>query len=206
MIEALIVSNVLLWVAVVVLAGVVVALARQIGVLFERVAPAGALLQGHGPAIGAAAPVVGAEDLRGIMHAVGEARDDGRSTLLFFLSPTCPVCKTLLPVLRAIARREHAWLDVVLASDGPRDEHEAFVRAEQLDGFPYLLSPSLGLAWQVGKLPYAALVDGAGVVRAKGLVNTREHVESLFEAMERGVASIQDYMEAQERRAEVAQR
>lgn len=206
MIEALIVSNVLLWVAVVVLAGVVVALARQIGVLFERVAPAGALLQGHGPVIGAAAPVVGAEDLRGTMHAVGEARDDGRSTLLFFLSPTCPVCKTLLPVLRAIARREHAWLDVVLASDGPRDEHEAFVRAEQLDGFPYLLSPSLGLAWQVGKLPYAALVDGAGVVRAKGLVNTREHVESLFEAMERGVASIQDYIAAQERRTEVAQR
>jgi methylamine dehydrogenase accessory protein MauD len=205
-IEALIVSNVILWVAVVVLAGVVVALARQIGVLFERVAPAGALLQGHGPVIGAAAPVVAAEDLRGGRHPVGEARADGRSTLLFFLSPTCPVCKTLLPVLRAIARRERAWLDVLLASDGPRAEHEAFVRAERLDAFPYLLSPSLGMAWQVGKLPYAALVDGDGVVRAKGLVNTREHLESLFEAMARGVPSIQDYLEAQERRTEGAQR
>jgi methylamine dehydrogenase accessory protein MauD len=205
-IEALIVSNVILWITVVVLAGVVVALARQIGVLFERVAPAGALLQGHGPAIGAAAPVIGAEDLRGGMHAIGEPRDDGRSMLLFFLSPTCPVCKTLLPVLRSIARRESAWLDVVLASDGPREDHETFVRAEQLDAFPYLLSPSLGMAWQVGKLPYAALVDGDGIVRAKGLVNTREHLESLFEAMERGVASIQDYVAAQQGRAEVAQR
>jgi methylamine dehydrogenase accessory protein MauD len=202
--QALIVSNVILWVAVVVLAAVVVALARQLGVLFERVAPAGALLQRHGPTVGAAAPVVGAEDLRGGMHAVGEARGDGRSTLLFFLSPTCPVCKTLLPALRAIARRERGWLDVVLASDGPRDEHEVFVRTEQLEAFPYLVSPSLGVAWHVGKLPYAALVDGAGIVRAKGLVNTREHVESLFEAMERGVASIQDYLEAQERRTEVA--
>ncbi len=206
MTEALIVSNVILWIAVVVLAGVVLALARQVGVLFERVAPAGALLQGHGPAIGESAPVIGAEDLHGGMHTVGEARDDGRSTLLFFLSPTCPVCKTLLPVLRAIARRERAWLDVVLASDGPLAEHEAFVRAEQLDAFPYLLSPSLGVAWQVGKLPYAALVDGAGIVRAKGLVNTREHVESLFEAMERGVASVQEYLEAREHRTEVAQR
>jgi methylamine dehydrogenase accessory protein MauD len=205
-IEALIVSNVILWIAVVVLAGVVVALARQIGVLFERVAPAGALMQAHGPAIGAAAPVVGAEDLRGGMHAVGEPRTDGRASLLFFLSPTCPVCKTLLPVLRTIARREQAWLDVVLASDGPRAEHEAFVRDERLESFPYLLSPSLGMAWQVGKLPYAALVDSAGIVRAKGLVNTREHVESLFEAMERGVASIQDYLGAQEQRAEGAQR
>ena len=206
MIEALIVSNVILWVTVVALAGVVVALARQIGVLFERVAPAGALLQGHGPAIGAAAPVIGAEDLRGGVHPIGEPRDDGRSMLLFFLSPTCPVCKTLLPVLRSIARRESAWLDVVLASDGPREDHEAFVRAEQLDAFPYLLSPSLGMAWQVGKLPYAALVDGDGIVRAKGLVNTREHLESLFEAMERGVASIQDYVAAQQGRAEVARR
>jgi methylamine dehydrogenase accessory protein MauD len=205
-IEALIVSNVILWVAVVVLAGVVVALARQIGVLFERVAPAGALLQAHGPEIGAAAPVVAAEDLRGGMHPLGDARADGRSTLLFFLSPTCPVCKTLLPALRAIARRESGWLDVLLASDGPRAEHEAFVRAERLDTFPYLLSPSLGMAWQVGKLPYAALVDGDGIVRAKGLVNTREHLESLFEAMERRVASIQDYLEAQEHRTEGAQR
>src|SRR4030095_1559309 len=179
---------------------------RGVAVLVVRVAPAGALMQAHGPAIGAAAPTVGAEDLRGGMHAVGEPRADRRATLLFFLSPTCPVCKTLLPVLRTIARREQAWLDVVLASDGPRAEHEDFVGAERLEGFPYLLSPSLGMAWQVGKLPYAALVDAAGIVRAKGLVNTREHVESLFEAMERGVASIQDYLGAQEQRAEGAQR
>jgi hypothetical protein len=38
------------------------------------------------------------------------------------------------------------------------------------------------------------LLDGAGVVRAKGLVNTREHLESLFEAKERGVASLQDFV------------
>jgi hypothetical protein len=42
------------------------------------------------------------------------------------------------------------------------------------------------------------LLDGAGVVRAKGLVNSREHLESLFEAMERGVASIQDYVRSVE--------
>jgi methylamine dehydrogenase accessory protein MauD len=205
-IDALVVSNVILWIAVVVLAGVVVALTRQIGVLYERVAPAGALYQGHGPAVGRAAPVIEATDLAGRPHRIGGARADGRGTLLFFLSPTCPVCKTLLPVLRSIARREAAWLDVVLASDGPQSEHEAFVRAERLDGFPYLLSPSLGMTWQVGKLPHAALVDADGVVRAKGLVNTREHLESLFEAMERGVASIQDWADAQEHRTEVAQR
>ncbi len=52
MTEALAASNVLLWVAVVVLAGVVFALTRQIGVLHERVAPAGALMLGQGPKVG----------------------------------------------------------------------------------------------------------------------------------------------------------
>jgi methylamine dehydrogenase accessory protein MauD len=204
--QALIVSNLILWIAVVVLGLVVVALTRQIGVLYERVAPAGALLQRHGPEVGSAAPVVEAEELDGRTRTVGGTRDDGRSTLLFFLSPTCPVCKTLLPVLRSIVRREADRLEIVLASDGPRPEHEAFVQAEHLDGFAYVLSPSLGMTWQVGKLPYAALVDAGGVVRAKGLVNTREHLESLFEAMERGVASIQDYFESPEERREAAQR
>jgi methylamine dehydrogenase accessory protein MauD len=203
MTDALVISNAILWVAVIALTGVVVALARQLGVLYERVAPAGALLQGHGPLVGDAAPVVTAEDLHGGAMTLGATRDDGRSTLLFFLSPTCPVCKTLLPVLRSIARREGRWLDVVLASDGPRDEHEAFVRGERLEQFRYLLSPALGMTWQVGKLPYAALIDESGVLRAKGLVNTREHLESLFEAKERGVASIQDWAERE--RTEVAQ-
>src|SRR5262249_6112316 len=130
MTQALLVSNAVLWVVVVLLACVVVALARQIGVLHERVAPAGALMVGKGPAVGEPAPVGGVLALAGKAREVGGAGADGRSTLLFFLSPTCPVCKALLPVLRSIARREGDWLGIVLASDGARDEHEAFVRAE----------------------------------------------------------------------------
>ena len=194
MTQALLVSNLVLWAVVLLLACVVAALARQIGVLYERVAPAGALSMARGPAVGEAAPVVRAEDLAGTAHDIGAPDPAGRSTLLFFLSPTCPVCKQLLPTLRAVARSEGGALAVVLASDGSRGEHEAFVRAERLEGFPYLLSPALGITYQVAKLPYAVLLDAEGIVRAKGLVNTREHVESLFEAKERGVASIQDFL------------
>ncbi len=46
MTQALLVSNAVLWVVVVLLGCVVAALARQIGVLHERVAPAGALMVG----------------------------------------------------------------------------------------------------------------------------------------------------------------
>jgi len=194
MTTALVVSNVILWVLVVALAGIVAALVRQIGVLYERVAPAGALMVARGPRVGEAAPLVTAQAIDGAPREIGGVRADARSTLLFFLSPTCPVCKQLLPALRSAAQHERAWLDVVLASDGPRAEHEPFVRAERLEEFPYVLSAPLGITYEVAKLPYAVLIDGAGIVRAKGLVNTREHLESLFEAQERGLASIQDFV------------
>jgi len=190
--DALLVSNIALWIAVLALAAVVVALVRQIGVLHERIRPAGALALASAVQVGAAAPVVAATDLAGAAHAVGAPAGDGRDTLLFFLSPSCPVCKALLPAVSALAGTESRRLRVLLASDGPRGEHEAFVAREGL-GYPYLLSTQLGVAYGVGKLPWAVLIDASGVVRAQGLVNTREHLESLFEARALGVASIQEW-------------
>lgn len=195
MLNALLVSNVLLWIAVVLLSGVLFALVRQLGVLHERIAPAGALMLKQGPKVGEAAPAESAVDLEGQSKSVGGPASDGRSTLLFFLSPTCPVCKGLLPALRSIARSEGAWLRVLLAGDGPLEEHKAFAREARLERFEYMISPTLGITYQVGKLPYAVLIDAAGIIRSKGLVNTREHLESLFEAKERGVASIQEFFE-----------
>ena len=134
--------------------------------------------------------------------SVGGVPSSGKSTLLFFLSPTCPVCNTLLPVLRSIRESEQSWLDVILASDGDRDAQEKFIAEKKLEDFPYVLSTDLGMAYQVAKLPFAVLIDDQGVLRGKGLTNNREHLESLFEAMERGVASIQEFMG--QRRKDVA--
>ncbi len=66
--------------------------------------------------------------------------------------------------------------------------------AQGLGEFPYILSQELGMTYRVGKLPYAVLIDETGVIRAKGLINTREHLESLIQAKEMGVASIQEYL------------
>jgi methylamine dehydrogenase accessory protein MauD len=193
--EALLISNVLLWIAVIALSAVVVALVRQIGVLHERVFPVGALVMPGGPKIGEPAPSLALTDLAGRALRVGGRDDAGRSTLLFFVSPTCPVCKTLLPVVQALASQATPPTRLVLASDGELAEHRAFVARAGLGGHPYVVSSELGLAYRVGKLPYAVLIDEAGVLRAKGLVNTREHVESLFEAARLGVASMQQWLQ-----------
>jgi methylamine dehydrogenase accessory protein MauD len=192
MMHALLVSNALLWLLVVALAGVVAALARQVGVLHERLAPLGALATASGPAAGEAAPVLLAPALSGGAVRIGGADEGGRRTLLFFASPTCPMCKTLLPTVRRTAAGEGARL--VYASDGDPAEHAAFAREQALDPASYVLSRELGLRYEVAKLPYAVLIDAAGIVRAKGLVNTREHVESLFEAERLGAPTIQAHL------------
>ena len=218
----------LLWLVVLALVLVVLSLARQIGVLHERLRPVGALQLAQGLKVGEPAPVIevqsvsgwnmpgGTANVLGAAHStneaiaaqvlrVGAAHAQGRDSLVMFVSPTCPVCKSLLPALRAIRRDEQPRVDVILASDGARLEHLDFIATESLDEFPYVLSEQLGVAYGVGRLPYAVLIDGKGIVRATGLVNTREQLDSLFEAKESGVANIQE-LAAREQDAEKSHR
>ena len=193
---ALAVSNVALWIVVLALLAVVLALTRQVGVLHERIAPAGALMINRGLTVGEKVPVIDVVDLNGLGLKVGAERSDGLSTLILFLSPTCPVCESLLPVLQSSRKHEKSWLQIVLASDGDPAAHREFVRSHGLLEFPYVVSAPLGMTYQVSRLPFAALLDSAGMLRARGLVNSREHLESLFEAQRLGVASLQEYFSA----------
>ena len=196
---ALIVSNVVLWVLVIALALMVLVLTRQLGVLHERITPVGALMLARGLKVGEAAPRVEVNDLEGAALAVGGSATSGRSLLLMFVSPTCPVCKVLLPVLKASRKSEQGWLDIVLASDGELAEQREFVQAQGLEAFRYVVSTPLGVTYQVSRLPFAVLIDETGTLRARGIINSREHLESLFEAKWLGVASLQDYMETRAR-------
>jgi methylamine dehydrogenase accessory protein MauD len=68
------------------------------------------------------------------------------------------------------------------------------VRKKNLGKFPYVVSEHLGRSYGVAKLPYAVLIDEAGKLSSSGLVNTREHLESLFIAKETGVGNIQEFL------------
>ena len=189
-----IITFVLLWIVVIALAVSVLALSRQIGVLLERVAPAGALMTNKGLAPGELAPELTIGDSTGSPVRIGGKRSDARSMLVFFLSPSCPMCKAVLPAVRSTARRERAWLDVVLASDGDDEDHAGLIRREKITDLPYVVSQELGMGFRVGQIPHAALVGDDGRIIAAGLTNTREHVESLVEAKREGVGSLNEYM------------
>jgi hypothetical protein len=86
----------------------------------------------------------------------------GRAALVAFTSAGCPVCHQIVPGLRVLER------DPAL-----RVVHAAYEDAE---------GPELHAAFDVPGTPYAVYLDAAGVVRAKGTVNTLEQLESLVAA------------------------
>ncbi|HVW70525.1 MAG TPA: methylamine dehydrogenase accessory protein MauD [Steroidobacteraceae bacterium] len=185
----------MLWGVVIILALTVLALARQVGVLHERVAPVGALLSGAGPGVGEAAPRLELQALAGNTVTVGGRLAQGRALLLLFVSHTCPICKKLIPVTQDFTKTER--LDVLYAGDADLAEQHRLITQFGIDGRRFVNGPQIGLAFRVDKLPYAVLLDEEGVISAKGLVNSREHLESLIIAKESGFATLQSYLKAQ---------
>lgn len=188
----LLVSQLMLWVAVIALAIVVLALARQVGVLHERIAPVGALALGRGPQTGESAPRLTVRTLAGGTVEIGGPLPEGPLRLLFFVSPTCPICKSLLPTVKSFVQSEH--LDLLLIGDGDADEQRQMAQRHAVELERFANAPEVGRAFQVAKLPYAVLLSTAGIIAAQGLVNSREHLESLISAHELGLRSVQEYL------------
>ncbi|MFD2017588.1 hypothetical protein ACFSJQ_22270 [Vibrio olivae] len=111
------------------------------------------------------------------------------------MAPSCPICKVLLPVISGLQRQEQSWLHVVLASDGDEPAQRELIAQHKLDNIPYVLSQQLGLNYRVAKLPFSVLMDEDGTIVSKGLINSREQLESLFNAKESGFSSLQDFSE-----------
>jgi methylamine dehydrogenase accessory protein MauD len=199
----MLISQLLLWACVIVLAVAVLALARQVGVLHERIAPVGALAISRGPQPGEAAPRISTETLAGGSLAIGGQQQPGRMQLLFFVAPTCPVCKNLLPTAKRFAETES--LDLILIGDGDAEEHRQMARRYEVDQTKFVNSSEIGRAFHVGKLPHAVLVSELGIIVAQGLVNTREHLESLMVAHETGLRSVQEYLSARKNRQQNAE-
>jgi methylamine dehydrogenase accessory protein MauD len=191
----LIISQVLVWVVLGFVIVGMIALARQIGVLHERIAPVGALAFGNGPQPGDAAPVLTSRTLSELPVAIGVSRAAERMQLLFFVSPTCPVCKQLMPTARSFTRAEN--IDLLLVGDGDEDAYRGLVAGFGMSDDEMVVDGRIGRAFFVGKLPYAVLLAPNGTIISQGLVNTREHLESLVAVRDTGFASVQDFLRAQ---------
>ncbi len=195
MVEALVISNIVLWIAVIILSTLLFALTRQVGILYERVAPAGALMPTSGPKVGEKTSPLDLTDLAGNQVTVGGINDAAVASFILFVSPTCPVCKSLVPTAKALVKSESKRMRLILASDGDElTSHQTYANEMDLNNVPYVISEQLGRSFEVSKLPFAVLIAADGTLKSKGLVNTREHMESLIESMDSGITSVQEYI------------
>ncbi|WCP12999.1 Methylamine utilization protein MauD [Sphingobium sp. AntQ-1] len=192
MLTSLIVSQILSWIVIIGLVVALLALARQVGVLHIRVAPAGALATSVGPAVGSAIGAVPATTLDGQSVSVGGHAHGVKLRLLLFVSAQCPLCKAVIPMATSFARAERVALTFV--GDDDVGAQRAMIAQHGLEGHDFLNGPEVGQAYQVAKLPFAVLLDEEGAILSKGLVNSREHLESLVVAHEMGIATVQDYI------------
>lgn len=192
-------SNIILWLVVIALSLLLLALARQVGILHERVAPAGALQPTSGPKVGELTTSMELRTLAGAQVVVGGENISSLATFILFISPTCPVCKSLVPTAKSLIKSEKARMQLMFASDGADTDkelaqHKAYVSDLHIADYPYIISQQLGMTYEVSKLPFAVLIGSDGTLKSKGLVNTREHMESLIESMDSGVPTLQEFV------------
>jgi methylamine dehydrogenase accessory protein MauD len=184
-----------LWLVVGCLALVVAGLARQIGLLHRRIAPAGARMMIDGPAVGdtvASAPIT---DIYGRVH---DLPAPGLHTLLVFMAPGCEVCADLLPSVKSLVKSERSWLRVVLISLSETwDVNDLYVRSHSLESIPLIASKQLATDYGVSAPPYGVIVGPDVQVISKGIVGHFEHLESLINSARLGYDTLEAYMKAQ---------
>ena len=190
-------SHILLWIMIILQGIFLLALARQIGFLHERYGSGGARVMNVGLDIGEPAPVFSVEDLANRKVTLGTERN--KRTLLFFLSTGCSICTSLLPHLKRLIRHEGDTLEIKLVAFGttPENAKKYAVEHSLLDtNMPLIVSDDLALQYKVTLAPYGIVVNQSGIVRAKGVINSRFDIESLLNAEEMNVSHIQQYLES----------
>ena len=169
-------SYVILWLLVIVLAFIVVALARQVGTLHLRLGPRGALeVDAEGPPIGEAPIPADVTTTDGTEIAVG---GPGVARVLMFVSPSCHVCEQVAPSLGIAAKAR--GLEAIVLSDTDPLETTRWLGRKQL-GVPVASARRLVQLYAVPGTPYSVVLDELGVVRAKGTINNLEQLEGLID-------------------------
>ena len=191
------VSYVVLWVVVLLQVVLVLALARLVGQLMSRRFPmSGARVIDPGPDIGATVESWEGVDLVGDPLSLRFPRE--RALLLLYLAPHCTACARLLPSARRFFKEISPAADAVwVMTQGVTPAAlRAYAREKGLESFPGVSEEALPPSWRVGGAPFGLWVGADGKVKAKGMVDRREHLESLRHAVEIGHPSVQSYVTA----------
>jgi methylamine dehydrogenase accessory protein MauD len=185
------ISVVVLWILVVLMAVVLVALVRQLGVLTVRLNPAAAHDLGEGPDPGTPFPIQALTTLAGRELVIGGTEQ--QAAVVAFVSPGCRQCDTMVPAFHAIAK-DYADDPVRLVIGVIADDRTAGAYAQQLrlDGLDVVPAGSIAKRLAINSTPYALAVGSNGLVAKRGVVNALEHLEEMLEIAQIGASRGRD--------------
>jgi methylamine dehydrogenase accessory protein MauD len=104
----------------------------------------------------------------------------GRQVLLVFVQTGCAPCDGIAPELNRLATRNQD-VQVLVVNNAEANAAREYAR-EVNARFPVLVQErwSLSKRYEVFATPFAFLIDKQGVVAAKGIVTSKEHLGYLF--------------------------
>lgn len=178
------VSYIVLWLVVLTLGLLVLLLYRQLGIMYLGTAQ-GVSRDGLEP--GTLAPDFSLSDQYGQGQRLSAYR--GRNLVLVFGSPHCSPCRILMPQLHEWASA-HPDVPVLWLNAASPEENMRFV-AETSATLPVLAHPphdKLLDRYKVRVTPFTFLLDENGVIRAKGLLNTKGYLDMYYKELMTGSA------------------
>jgi methylamine dehydrogenase accessory protein MauD len=176
------ITYIILWLLVLSLFVLVLLLYRQLGIMYLGTAEG---VSRDGLQRGTKAPEFNLTDQYGNPQQLSGYR--GRPVALLFGSPHCSPCRVLLPQLHDWAKR-HPDVSVLWLNAASSEESLRFVSetGATLPVAPYEPEDKLLDKYRVRVTPFIFMVDGNGVIRAKGLVNSKGGLDLYYREMKTG--------------------
>jgi methylamine dehydrogenase accessory protein MauD len=169
-----------LWLGLLAELVMIIVLARQIGRLNQRLAPVGARSGPSGPDLGARVEPFSLSTVEGSVIALGDPRST--AFMLVFVSPACPACIELVPALRTLHMTDRELKVVLVSVVGDHHEAASFKVNGRIGPLQLAIGEQLAREWDIRVTPYVVVISSEGFVRAKGVANHMEHLESLVDA------------------------
>ncbi|MGI8589311.1 MAG: TlpA family protein disulfide reductase [Chloroflexia bacterium] len=176
------VSYIILWLLVLGLGVLVFLLYRQLGILYLGSAEG---VSRDGLAVGTAAPDFSLGDQYGNTQRLSDYR--GKPTFLVFGSPSCTPCRVLLPQMDDWAAA-HPEVGVLWLNAANPDESTKYASdmGATLPVVAHTPDQKLPERYHVRVTPFSFLLDQDGIIRTKGLVNSKAGLDLYYKEFKTG--------------------
>jgi methylamine dehydrogenase accessory protein MauD len=163
------------------LAIVVLSLARQVGILHERLTPAGMARAKESVQIGQTLPAMALSAISGAPVSFA-----GGGAALLFVSSECPICRSVLPAFEAALEGsgyEGFWVaDGLPGPSGELPDYSSYADEHHVDENRLLVSQELGLTLDVRRIPALVLLDTEQRLIARETLSGPRQVTDLMAA------------------------